>query len=69
MSCRCTVEAVASVLVVDVLREAIFLEQLVGGVLELGQRLGGAADVAQGRSALRGAGIGAGGMEERPKHH
>ena len=58
-ACHRTVEAASAVLVVNVLREAVLLEQLVGGVLELGQRLGRAADVAQGRGALGGASVGA----------
>lgn len=45
---------------VNVLREAVLLEQLVRGVLELGEGLRGAADVTQGRGALRRAGIRAG---------
>lgn len=44
---------------VDVLREAVLLEQLVGWVLELGQGLRRAAHVAQGGGALGGAGVGA----------
>lgn len=54
-----TVEAASAVLVINVLREAILLQQLVGRVLELWQRLGSAADVSQGWGALRGTGVGA----------
>lgn len=48
----CTVEAAPAVLVVNVLREAILLEQLVRWVLELGEGLRRAADVTQDRGAL-----------------
>lgn len=37
---------------VNVLREAVLLEQLVRWVLELGEGLGSAADVTQGGGAL-----------------
>lgn len=42
---------------VHVLREAVLLEQLVRWVLELGEGLRRAADVAQDRGALRRAGV------------
>lgn len=48
----CTVEAAPAVLVVNVLREAVLLEQLVRWVLELGEGLRRAADVTQDRGAL-----------------
>ena len=53
------------------LREAVLLEQLVGGVLELGEGLGGAAEVPQGGGALGGAGVGAarGGRTEAQHQH
>lgn len=38
---------------VNVLREAVLLEQLVRWVLELGEGLGSAADVTKGGGALR----------------
>lgn len=44
---------------VDVLREAVLLEQLVRRVLELGEGLRRAADVAEDWGALRWAGVGA----------
>lgn len=47
---------------VHVLREAVLLEQLVRRVLELGEGLGRAADVAQDRGALGRAGVGAEGQ-------
>lgn len=51
-----TVKAAPTVLVVDVLREAVLLEQLMGRMLKLGQGLRGAAIASNGRSSLRGAG-------------
>lgn len=53
----CTVEAAPAVLVVNVLREAVLLEQLVRWVLELGEGLRRAADVTQDRGALWWAGV------------
>lgn len=47
-----TVKAAPTVLVVDVLREAVLLEQLVGRVLELGQGLRGAAVASDSWGAL-----------------
>lgn len=47
---------------VHVLREAVLLEQLVRWVLELGEGLRRAADVAQDRGALGRAGVGAEGQ-------
>lgn len=51
-----TVKAAPTVLVVDVLCEAILLEQLVRRMLELRQGLRGAAVASNGRGPLRGAG-------------
>lgn len=59
-----TVEAAPAILVVDVLREAVLLQQLVRRVLELGQGLRGAAHVAQGGGSLRRAGVGAEGARD-----
>lgn len=53
-----TVKAAPPVLVVDVLCEAVLLEQLVRGMLELGQGLRGAAIAPDSRGPLRGAGAG-----------
>lgn len=64
----CTVEAAPAVLVVNVLREAVLLEQLVRWVLELGEGLRRAADVTQDRGALWWAGVraeGGGGWRRR----
>lgn len=44
-----TIKAAPTILVVDVLCEAIFLEQLMGRMLELGQRLRGTAIAANRR--------------------
>lgn len=44
-----TIKAAPTILVVDVLCEAIFLEQLMGRMLKLGQRLRGAAIAANRR--------------------
>lgn len=64
-----TVEAAPAVLVVDVLREAVILQQLVRWVLELGEGLRRAADVGQGRGAFRRAGVGAEGAGEGDWSH
>lgn len=47
-----TIKAAPTILVVDVLCEAVFLEQLVGRMLELGQRLRGTAIAANCRRAF-----------------
>lgn len=51
-----TIKAAPTILVVDVLCEAIFLEQLMGRMLKLGQRLRGAAIAANRRCPFGGAG-------------
>lgn len=51
-----TIKAAPTVLVVDVLREAVLLEQLMGRMLKLGQGLRGAAIASNSRSSLRGTG-------------
>lgn len=60
----CTIEAAPAVLVVNMLREAVLLEQLVWWVLELGEGLRRAADVTQDRGALWRTGVRAEGEEE-----
>lgn len=51
-----TVKAAPTVLVVDVLCEAVLLEQLMRRMLKFGQGLRGAAVASDGRGSLRGAG-------------
>lgn len=51
-----TVKAAPTILVVDVLCEPIFLEQLMGRMLELGQRLRGTPIAANCRRPFGGAG-------------